>query len=154
MKTSRIVPFAAACAAALALSTIPTGPVAAEVTGVTPGTMRCSYAFIEVNAPQITTQSANSYSDHYIPKLMKWTASTGWVERSIGERYLWDRFHHEWTGGTRTAKFQIPIEELAKDTYWAVIQTVEDKEAGLIWSVSAYLANHDPEFCNATGPWD
>lgn len=154
MKTSRILPVAAACASAFALSTIPAGPVSAEITGVTPGTMRCSYAFIEANPPQITTQRANNYSDHYIPKLMKWTASTGWVLKSTGATYLWDRFHNEWTGGTPIAKFRIPVEELATDTYWAVVQTVEDWEAGLVWTPNAYLANHDPEYCNATGPWD
>lgn len=154
MKKLRILPIAAGCASALALSALPASPVSAEITSVTPGALRCSYAFIEVNVPQITTQSANSYSDHYIPQVYKWTASTGWVLRFTGTTYLWDRFHHEWTGGSQPHKFQIPISELAKETYWRVVQRVEDWESGLYWEKDAYLANHDPEYCNATGPWD
>jgi hypothetical protein len=117
--------------------------------------MRCSYGFIEVNVPEITTQSANEYSDHYTPYVYKWTASTGWVLRFTGQTYLWSRRYHEWqpTVG-RPHKFQIPENEIAKDVYWEVLQRVVDFETGFYWDAYAYLPNHDPEYCNATGPWD
>jgi hypothetical protein len=150
MKRSRSLPIAAACAAAFALSLIPASPASAEITHIDPGSMRCSYGFIEVNVPR----SANEYNDHYTPLLLKWTASTGWQLHTTGTMVQWSRSQQSWNNAGQPQKFQVPIGELANETYWSVIQRVVDFETGFYWDATAYLPNHDPEYCNATGPWD
>lgn len=162
MNNKRTFAGALTCVFAFVFTNLSAGPAAAEVTGVAPGAMRCDTNTIIVHPPAVQVNYAylDEHIDTYIP-VLQWldVENNRWVDYAAGDAWQKHRYTEEgWVRADAPTEragnyhtFTVPAQ---KGLYWQVQQGVLDGETKKVHVVYANLLRHNPDYCDATGPWD
>jgi len=151
---------ATSAVAATGLAVVGAAPASADIAQVVPGRMECGYGTVTVEAPTLATRQPEDYGalDQYIPVLEILMEDGRWEPLQVGERAFKLRSTDTWIL-ERTDGYGLPVAayrhtfDVQPGYYYRVTQGVKDGETERQHQVEAVLANHDPEVCDATGPW-